>query len=409
MQKKFNITGLCIPEKHYMVDTSNKISAIAAMIEQGDYFVINRPRQYGKTTTIYMLDRLLKTSAEYFPFPISFEGMGHASFAGEEFFIKECILLLKEVCENTPHKEWVSFFESSVTPLSFNQLGRWIERLVEKIGKKIVLMIDEVDKSSNNQLFLDFLGMLRSKYLKRNQGVGLTFHSVILAGVHDVKTLKSQIRPDEEKKFNSPWNIAADFEVDISFSSLEIQSMLDDYVSQRRVCMDIPLMAGKLFYFTSGYPFLVSLLCKILDEKIMPAKGNNEWQEVDLEKAVQIALKKDNTNFESLIKNLENNPDLYEFIFKLIMNGTEFLFNRHTPVIHFGTMYGILKEEQGKVRVHNRIYEQIIYDYMASKLETSGDAAFDHFPANYLDDGRPWIRWIRKVKKSWLPGFDRRA
>ena len=32
------------------------------MIEQGDYFVINRPRQYGKTTTIYMLNRLLKTS-----------------------------------------------------------------------------------------------------------------------------------------------------------------------------------------------------------------------------------------------------------------------------------------------------------------------------------------------------------
>jgi hypothetical protein len=91
------------------------------------------------------------------------------------------------------------------------------------------------------------------------------------------------------------------------------------------------------------------------------------------------------------------------------MNGTEFLVNRHTPVIHFGTMYVILKEEQGKVRVHNRIYEQIIYDYMASKLETSGDAAFDHFPTNYLDDGKPWIRWIRKVKKSWLPGFDRRA
>jgi hypothetical protein len=369
-----------------MVDTSTKIFAIKAMIEQGDYFVINRPRQYGKTTTIYMLERLLKTSVEYFPFPISFEGMGRASFASEEFFIKEYILLLKEVCENTPDKEWVSFFESSVTPQSFNQLGRWIEQLVEKIGKKIVLMIDEVDKSSNNQLFLDFLDMLRNKYLKRNQGVGLTFHSVILAGVHDVKTLKSQIRPDEEKKFNSPWNIAADFEVDISFSSLEIQSMLNDYVSQRQVDMDIPLMAEKLFYFTSGYPFLVSLLCKILDEKIMPAKGKKEWLQADLEKAVQIALKKDNTNFESLIKNLENNPDLYEFIFKLIMNGTEFLFNRHTPVIHFGTMYGILKEEQGKVRVHNRVYEQIIYDYMASKLETSGDAAFNHLAARFHDE-----------------------
>jgi hypothetical protein len=76
-------------------------------------------------------------------------------------------------------------------------------------------MIDEVDKSSNNQLFLSFLGMLRDKFLLRNMGKDKTFHSVTLAGVHDVKSLK--IRPDEEQKYNSPWNIAADFDIDMIF------------------------------------------------------------------------------------------------------------------------------------------------------------------------------------------------
>ena len=55
----------------------------------------------------------------------------------------------------------------------------------------MMLSIDEVDKSSNNQLFLDFLGMLRKKYLRRDAGREESFHSVILAGVHDVKTLKA--------------------------------------------------------------------------------------------------------------------------------------------------------------------------------------------------------------------------
>ena len=50
MQKKFNITGICIPEKHYMVNISNKIEQILPMVEEGEYFVINKPRQYGKTT-----------------------------------------------------------------------------------------------------------------------------------------------------------------------------------------------------------------------------------------------------------------------------------------------------------------------------------------------------------------------
>jgi len=54
--KRFNVTGLCVPEKHYMCDISNKVSAIAAMVERGDYFTINRARQYGKTTTLRFLD-----------------------------------------------------------------------------------------------------------------------------------------------------------------------------------------------------------------------------------------------------------------------------------------------------------------------------------------------------------------
>ncbi|OGO88609.1 MAG: hypothetical protein A2Y24_06155 [Clostridiales bacterium GWE2_32_10] len=53
--KKFNIAGVCIKEKHYMVDTTDKIKKIEMMIEDGAYFTINRSRQFGKTTTISMI------------------------------------------------------------------------------------------------------------------------------------------------------------------------------------------------------------------------------------------------------------------------------------------------------------------------------------------------------------------
>jgi len=129
-------------------------------------------------------------------------------------------------------------------------------------------------------------------------------------------------------------------------------------------------------------------LCKILHEKILPAKEKKEWREEDLEQAVQITLKKDNTNFESLIKNLENNPDLYEFVFNLIMNGAEFLFNLDNPIILSGKIYGILKEEKGKVKIDNRLYAQRIYNYMASKLETSGHVTFDH--KKYIIELKIW-------------------
>lgn len=33
--KKFNVTGTCIPEEHYMVDISNKIKEIEKMVDEG--------------------------------------------------------------------------------------------------------------------------------------------------------------------------------------------------------------------------------------------------------------------------------------------------------------------------------------------------------------------------------------
>jgi hypothetical protein len=55
MKKRFNVTGVCFPEQHYMADTSAKFARILDMVEEGLYFTINRPRQYGKTTMLFRL------------------------------------------------------------------------------------------------------------------------------------------------------------------------------------------------------------------------------------------------------------------------------------------------------------------------------------------------------------------
>lgn len=46
MAKKFNITGVCFPAQHYMADISRKFARVMAMVEAGDYFIINRPRHF---------------------------------------------------------------------------------------------------------------------------------------------------------------------------------------------------------------------------------------------------------------------------------------------------------------------------------------------------------------------------
>lgn len=55
-----------------MVDTGKKIdNIIQDYIDQGCYFTINRARQYGKTTTLYLLEQNLKY--KYIVLSLSFE------------------------------------------------------------------------------------------------------------------------------------------------------------------------------------------------------------------------------------------------------------------------------------------------------------------------------------------------
>lgn len=65
MQKKFNITGTCIPGRHYIANISGKLEQLLEMVTNGDYFTINRPRQYVKTTMMYLLEQRLKKDKDY--------------------------------------------------------------------------------------------------------------------------------------------------------------------------------------------------------------------------------------------------------------------------------------------------------------------------------------------------------
>ncbi|MEO0041803.1 MAG: hypothetical protein RL329_1251 [Bacteroidota bacterium] len=369
MFKKFNTTGKCLVDKHYMANVSVKMTETLKLIDEGEYFIINRPRQYGKTTTLYGIEDALLKTEHFVVFNISFEGLGNDTFKSEKTFSKGFVRLLGDYAEyQMPHLQaWLQERISKTKDLS--ELSSLISQLHKQVPQKIVVLIDEVDQSSNNEVFIKFLAMLRNKFLSKDRIPA--FHSVVLAGVHDVKSLKLKIRPDSEQQYNSPWNIAADFKVDMNLHPHEIKPMLDDYVRERGVAMDTMTMSYGLFYYTSGYPFLVSRLCKIMDEELLPLKKELSWTMDDLEWAVKRLVKEHNTNFETQVKNLENNPDLYNMVYQVAIDGEFRSFNIHNPITNLAVMYGLLTEKEGRLAIHNRIYNELIVNYMTNKIELS--------------------------------------
>ena len=250
--KHFNVTGLCTPAKDYMVDISDKVKQIQAMVNAEEYFTINRARQYGKTTTLQVLKKSL--NADFIVSRISFEGIGGTVFSSESKF---CLgfdeLFGKSLRFSSARKEdiaqWIDY------PKEMDSFLRLSEKVTDFcMDRKVVLLIDEVDQASDNQVFLHFLGMLREKYLARKAEEDFTFFSVVLVGVYDIKNIKLRmvekgyaVLSDGDMKYNSPWNIAADFDVDMSFSVREISSMLSEYEMDHHTGMDITGAASQIW------------------------------------------------------------------------------------------------------------------------------------------------------------------
>lgn len=383
MQKRFNSTGPCISKKHYMVNIDNKLKKVEKFIDNGDYFVINRPRQYGKTTLLSQISK--KLNEKYLIIRISFEGIGDAIFQNEKEFSIGLIKLMNQYLSFIDSEKAKELIKLTGDIENIYDLSNTITKFVKSSEKPIVLLIDEVDKSSNNQLFLSFLGMLRNKYILANDDMDYTFHSVILAGVHDIKNLKLKIRNDEEIKYNSPWNIAVNFDVDMSFSEIEIGSMLEEYAKENNIKLNLSKLSHEIYKFTNGYPYLVSRICQIIDEKIYPER-NEIWTENNIKKAIKVLLQEKNTLFDDLIKNLENNNDLYEYMYNLLITNTTYVFNIDNPIINLGVMFGYLaKDKNNNVIVSNKIIRERIYNYLVSKTDNKIMSNYN-FKENFIDE-----------------------
>lgn len=186
MPKYFNTTAICRPKEHYMVDITEKLKQIKRMVDAGQYFTINRARQYGKTTTLRALQAFLKD--EYIVISLDFQMLSSADFSTEMAFVDAFSSELLDACEEVPNKISDDLNNLIGKRTTLSMLFRILSKWCGISSKGIILIIDEVDNASNNQIFLDFLAQIRGYYINRD--VKPTFQSVILSSVYDIKNLK---------------------------------------------------------------------------------------------------------------------------------------------------------------------------------------------------------------------------
>ncbi|MCD7981759.1 MAG: AAA-like domain-containing protein [Clostridiales bacterium] len=379
MTKRFNTTGACSPVKHYMVDLTSRLEAIKAMVENGDYFTISRARQYGKTTTLRALASFLRD--DYEVVSLDFQRLDSEAYSNTPSFVAAFSAAILRTCKNFPHgiqERLLSFSEEPEKNVSMQRLFQVLEDWCAASDRPVVMLIDEVDTATNNQIFMDFLAQLRAAYLDRD--ITPAFQSVILAGVYDVRNIKRKIRPDEEQKVSSPWNIAAKFTIDMNFSADEISGMIDRYEADYSTGMSVKQIADLIYDYTSGYPVLVSGLCKMMDEDLVSMglfpDRKAVWTLEGVKAAVNILISEQNDLFDSLFDKLEQYPEMKEKIYMILFRGQPIPYNPDDPATKLLQMFGFVRNDNGFMQIANRIFETRIYNCFLMTTESTNTEIF---------------------------------
>lgn len=401
MSKFFNTDGYCDPELHYMVDLSGRLQEIKAMVDAGQYFTVNRARQYGKTTILTALAAFLEK--EYEVISLDFQTISYADFETEQNFVSA---FSGEVLENTAHipeeikEKLMRYADAQPCRTTLSTLFRTLSEFCRKSDKKVVMLIDEIDTATNNQVFIDFLAQLRAYYLKRRRTP--VFQSVILAGVYDVRNVRRKIRPEEDHKENSPWNIAADFLVEMNFSTEDIVGMLSEYEKDHHTGMEIDRIAALLYEYTAGYPYLVSRLCKFMDERI----GPDAWTKEGFLTAVKMLLDDNNPLFQSLMNKLHDDPELNHILVRLLFHGQSIAYNADSTAVQSALMFGFVKITDSVVLPANRIYEMRLYNkFLLDSKEQNNELYVEGFrqKSQFIVDGH---LDVRRVLEKFVEVFD---
>ena len=164
-----------------------------------------------------------------------------------------------------------------------------------------------------------------------------------------------KIRPEEEHKYNSPWNVAAEFDLDMSFSIKDISGMLAEYEAVWQTGMEVKEIAELLYEYTSGYPFLVSWLCKYIDETLVGIEGFPDkraaWSKAGILEAVKAFLNTPNTLIDDMRKKIADYSELREMLYTILFSGQSFPFNPDHTIVEIGMMFGFIKNVSGSKKI----------------------------------------------------------
>ena len=376
--KRFNTTGPCFPDEHYMMPALDRLPGVRELVAGGDYFVVHAPRQTGKTTALQALVSEINAKGEMFALYCTLESLQNRADPD-----RTNIAIRDLVADNV---EMSPFYQAaSGAPELRSERGgvglavrTVLQNVCRAVGKPVVVFFDEVDCLVGDAL-ISFLRQLRDGYVNRKM---IPFpKSIALVGMLDVRDYKAQVRPDGQSLGQiSPFNIIAEDFLIPNFTESEISALYAQHTAEtgQRFADGV---VEDVWRWTRGQPWLVNAIANDCVAKIHGNRFNETITVEDVEMAKEAIIRRRDTHVDSLMERMRE-PRVRRIVEPLI-SGDRSDVTYNDDDYRYITDLGLLRVDRGALVPANPMYAEIIGRYLSRGEQ---DAMLRSVPET------PWVR-----------------
>ena len=355
--KRFNTTGPCFPNEHYMIDALRRLPEIEPLVASGLYFVLHAARQAGKTTALKALVKKLNAAGKVAAVYCSLEKVQDMASPEDALlsiasYIGKCALRYPPFKERhldvTPQEETINAKRASTI------VGDTILKLCEVAEKPVVLFFDEADCIPAHSI-VSFLRQLRDGYISRDEAPFPM--SIALVGMRNIRDFKARIRPDSDTLGSaSPFNVIKTALTLRNFTEEEVGEL---YVQHTAATGQVftPGATHRAFELSCGQPWIVNA---IADECACEIH-KNDYDPItldDVNAARESLVRRRDTHFDSLLERLKE-PRVRQVVEPVIL-GEENWTNMISDDCQYVIDLGILKIENAALVPANPMYAELI-------------------------------------------------
>ncbi len=371
---RFNTTGPCNPEWHYMVPAAERLPKARRLIDNGDYFVVHAPRQTGKSTTLQVIARDLTAEGEFAALHFSCEtgepsGDNTASAQEAVLYAIRRRAELHLPAELQPPPWPPAGADSSLSAA----LTAW----AKVCPRRLVLFFDEIDALRGESL-RSVLRQIRAGFADRP---GAFPWSVVLCGLRDVRDYKAASGGDPERLgTSSPFNIKLVSSRLADFTQPEVEGLYRQHTAATGQAFTAEALANA-HELTAGQPWLVNALAReVIEEMEIAPPIPITAEHIDEAKERLILARA--THLDSLASKLAE-PRVQR-IAESLLEGVTQLDSAYDDDMRYVRDLGLIAPND-PIRIANPIYREVIVRVLTASLQAIVTAAPRSF---LLPDGR---------------------